>query len=240
MRAKEGGNFKAVPLPEPQTTVARCYSVIHIGTIPNVFGGQIKGEVEKMHITWEMPKLLGVFDDDKGPQPFVIGLELTLSTNKESNLAKLISQWRGKPFTMEEQKGFDPSIMIGKKCLISFVHKTKKKYAGQNLTEITNANTVLDFNTIMQLPKEMECPAQINESYVWDWEPIVEGRKPFDKAHFEKMPNWIQEKIKTSNEFKRYAAHLFTDQPAQQGGTQQAAAAPAAPPAAPIATDGDW
>jgi hypothetical protein len=241
MKAKDGGTFKAVRLPEPQTTVARCYSVIHIGTIPVIINGIQKGEADKMIITWEMPLLTAIFDEEKGPQPFVVGLELTLSTNKESNLAKLISQWRGRPFSAEEQKGFDPSVMIGKKCMLQFIHKRKKKYASQQITEVTNENTMIEFNSIMQLPKQMECPPQVNESYVWDWEPIVEGKKPFDQTHFEKMPKWLQEKVKTSAEFKKYGAQFYisdSDNSSQPQSSQ--APAPAPSPAAPVADGSEW
>jgi len=240
MKAKDGGTFKAVPLPEPQTTVARCYSVIHIGTIPVIIKGVNKGTSDKMIITWEMPKLQAVFDEEKGLQPFVVGLELTLSTNKESNLAKLISQWRGRPFSAEEQKGFDPSVMIGKKCLLQFIHKTKKKYLGQSITQITNENTMIEFNSIMQIPQGMECPPQVNESYVWDWEPIVEGKKPFDRTHFEKMPKWLQEKVKTSEEFIRYGAKFFVEDQSSGTTSSPAAQAPAPAPAPPIADGSEW
>lgn len=240
MKAKDGGTFKAVRLPDPQTTVARCYSVIHIGTIPVIINGVQKGESDKIQISWEMPKLLAIFDEDKGPQPFVVGLELSLSTNKESNLSKLISQWRGRPFSAEEQKGFDPSIMIGKKCMIQFLHKRKKKFATQQIAEVTNENTILEFNSIMQLPKEIECPAQINESYVWDWEPIMEGKKTFDKEHFEKMPKWLQDKVKTSAEFKKFGAQYFVADSGDEQ-SQPAAQAQAAKPAAPpVAAEGEW
>ena len=241
MKAKDGGSFKAVPLPQPQTTVARCYSVIHIGTVPVIINGINKGMSDKMIITWEMPKLQAIFDEEKGPQPFVVGLELTLSTNKESNLAKLISQWRGRPFSAEETKGFDPSVMIGKKCLLQFIHKTKRKFVGQRITEVTNENTMIEFNSIMQIPKEMDCPAQINESYLWDWEPIIDGHKTFDRAHFEKMPKWLQEKIKTSEEFKRYGAqHFIEDQASnnEPGPVSTPASTPS--PAPPIADGSEW
>ena len=108
MQATQSGSFKPVKLPKPQTTVARCYSVIHIGTVPNIYQGKIdqqRPKVEKIQVTWELPLLLAVFNEEKGEQPFVVGQELTLSTGEQSNLYKLIKQWRGSPWTKKEQRG---------------------------------------------------------------------------------------------------------------------------------------
>jgi hypothetical protein len=208
MEATQSGNFKSVPLPAQGTYVARCYSIIHIGTIPNIFKGELKGMKEIIYVTWELPKHLAIFDDTKGLQPFVVGEELALSTSDNSNLSKMIGQWRGTKFTPEEQKSFDPSKMIGKTCLISVIHKTKKKFIGQKIDQITNENTMLINNGVMARPKEMECPKNINPYYVWDWE---KDGDPFQKDKFLLMPKWLQDKVKTSEEYKKFGPK---DQPA--------------------------
>lgn len=232
MEATQSGNFKAVPLPAAGTYVARCYSVIHVGTVPNIYEGQLKGTKDVVYITWEFPTLKAVFNDEKGLEPFVIGLELTLSTSENSNLSKLVAQWRGKKFTAEEQKGFDPSIMVGKTCLINAIHKAKKKYEGEALTEITNVNTNFKFNGIMARPAEMECPAMLNPSYVWDWD---KDGNPFQKEKFLKMPKWLQEKLQGAEEFKKFGA-------GQIPASSEAGAAPAvsAEPAGKTGGDDGW
>jgi len=218
MEATQSGNFKSVPLPAQGTYVARCYSIIHIGTVPNIFNGQLKGTKEIIHITWELPKLLAVFNDEKGPEPFVVGEEVTLSTSDNSNLSKMIAQWRGTKLSPEEQKSFDPSIMIGKTCLINVVHKTKKKYAGQKLDKITNENSVLVNNGIMSRPKEMECPAMINPKYIWDWD---KDGNPFQAEKFALMPKWLQAKVKESEEYKKFGP--------KDGAANSGSASPQAP-----------
>lgn len=204
MKATEKGTFKPVKLPEEGTHVARCYSVIHIGTVPNIFNGKLNPEKplkEVIYITWELPKLKAVFNDEKGPEPFVVGEELNLSTNENSNLSKLIAQWRGKKLSAEEQKSFDPSIMVGKTCLINVIHQRKKKFVNEKIEEITNANTMLINNGIMAKPKEMECPEHINPYYIWDWD---KHATPFSKEIFDKMPKWLKERVKESEEYKKY------------------------------------
>lgn len=223
MEATKKGNFKPIKLPEQGTYVARCYSVIHIGTVDNVFGGKIDPKSPKkelIYITWELPELKAVFNDDKGPEPFVVGRELALSTNEKSILAMLIKQWRGKELSPEEQMSFDPSVMVGKTCLMSVIYKTKSKFKGQNLTEITNENTNLNMSAIMPKLKQMECPANINAYYVWDWD---KDGSPFNAEKFAKMPKWLQNKVATSDEYKKFG-------PKTSGDTSQPAAnnAPAA------------
>lgn len=210
MKATKGGNFKAIALPEPQTVFARCYSMVDIGTIPNIFNGKINPDrptARKIQVTWEFPTLLAVFNEEKGEQPFVIGQELTASTDEKSNLSKLISQWRNKPLDAEEQKGFDPATMVGKTCFISFIHKRKikngKEVALGSDGKITNENTILKFNGIMPKPKDIEAKKAINPYMIWDWDKVAsEG---FDKELFDKIPKWLQKKMSESEEFKRYA-----------------------------------
>jgi hypothetical protein len=202
-QATKGGNFKTVPLPEPQTAFARCYSVVEIGTVPTFFKGEAKGKQKKIYITWEFPGLLAIFNDDKGEQPFVIGQEMTCVTGEKSNLSKLISAWRNRPLSDEEEKSFDPAVMIGKPCFISFIHKRKKDYVGKEITEVTNGNTNLHFNGIMPVPKSVEPIPAKNPYYNWDWDKVASNG--FNKDEFEKMPKWLQKRVAGSDEFKKYA-----------------------------------
>jgi len=226
MEATQSGNFKPVPLPAQGTYVARCYSVIHIGTVPNIFNGKLdpkKPTKEVIQITWELPKLLTVFNETKGLEPFVVGEEISLSTNENSNLYKLIAAWRGTKLTPAEMKSFDPSVMVGKKCLINVVYKTKKKFLGQKIEVITNENTILTNNGIMACPKEMECPAGMNPYYIWDWD---KDSNPFAGDKFAKMPKWLQDKCKESEEYKQFGPK---DQPASsEQASQPQTSSPAA------------
>jgi hypothetical protein len=224
MRTSAGsGNFKAVKLPEPQTVVGRAYSVIDIGTVPNIYQGKLNGVHHRVYVTWELPTLLAVFNDEKGEEPFVVGEEFTLSHKSNSNFAKLIAQWRGKPFTPEEQaNGFDPTKMLGKTALVQLVHKTKKAFEGQQITEITNENTNLKMQGIMKRPTEMAIPKQINPDLVWDWDLVAANG--FNKEAWKKIPKFIRGKMVDSEEFKQYAPADVKSEAGSsnsQAGTQQ-------------------
>lgn len=206
MKPPEIGTFKAVRLPEPQTTPCRCFGVVDLGTVDNTFPGKPAKKDRKLAIMWELPKLTAVFSDEKGEQPFMIMQEMKFSTHVDSNFSKLISAWRNKPLSAEEQKIFDPTQMVNKIGLISFQHKRKVKYRTSQLRpdEITNENTSLVLNSLGPLPTEMKANMvpMINEPIVWDWDAITEKGEPFNKEKFQKVFKFLREKIYTSDEFK--------------------------------------
>lgn len=70
--SKEGGNF--TPL-EPGTYLARCYSMIHIGTIQEEFQGE-KKTMNKVRITWELPTELKEFKQGEGEKPYSVSCDL--------------------------------------------------------------------------------------------------------------------------------------------------------------------
>jgi hypothetical protein len=243
MKATKGGTFKALPLPEPQTVLARCYSMIDLGTQPNLFNGKPDPKrpfARKIYITWEFPTLLAVFNDDKGEEPFVVGKEYTASTGDKSNLGLLISRWRNKPLSPIEQEAFDPATMVGKTGYISFLHKRKKKYLAtpiDQLGAITNENTALEFNGIMPKPKDIECPPNRNPYYIWDWDVIETEGFEKHKEHFEKMPKWLQRKCSESQEFKKFCGNYKVEGTAQD--EPEAAGTGSAPKEQPKKVAGD-
>lgn len=232
VKATQSGNFKAVALPEPNTVVARCYSLVDIGTVEEFYNNEPQGKKRKIYITWEFPSLKAVFNDEKGEEPFVTGMELTASTNENSNLSKLIAQWRGIPLSKEEQKSFDMNQMVGKTGLISFIIKRKKDWEGQDIQQVTNENSVIRFNGIMKLPKDMTCPPMLNPEMIWDWDEVAE--KGFDPNKFMKIPGWLRKKMMKSDEFGKYG-----HDPEAQQGSAPGPAAPQAESNEPVVDDGD-
>uniref|UniRef100_A0A6H2A314 Uncharacterized protein n=1 Tax=viral metagenome TaxID=1070528 RepID=A0A6H2A314_9ZZZZ len=181
--AKNKGNYELVPA---GTFPARCYSMIHIGTIQESFQGKIT-ELNKVRIAWELPTEKKEFVPSEGEKPYSIGKEYTLSMNEKSNLRKMLESWRGKGFTVDEAASFDITVLLGKPCLLSIIHKTSK-----------TGNEYADISSITTLPKGMECPKQIYESFEFS---LVN----FDEDKFNTLPDWLKDKIKLSKEFKHIA-----------------------------------
>lgn len=165
--------------------VARCYKIIEIGSVPTDYLGK-ETILHKVRFSWELPTELKVFNTEKGEQPLVIDKEYTLSLGSKSNLRKDLKSWRGKDFTDAEADAFDITKLLGVQCLLNIIHINGKK---------DPAKVYQAIGSISPLPKGMECPKQINETFVFDFE-------NFDKKKFDSLPQFIREQIETSNEYK--------------------------------------
>lgn len=163
---------------------ARIYQIIHIGTVPG-FQGQLQN---KVRITFEFPTELKVFKEENGEQPCVLSKEYTLSTHEKSGLRKLIVACDPKALKVTDDgfvEDYDIEKLLGKSCLVSVIHKTGKDGA-------VYAN--IDVETV--LPKGMVCPPQVNESVSISYD-------NFSEESFAKLPSFIQDKMKTSFEYKK-------------------------------------
>jgi len=163
---------------------ARCYSMIHIGTIEETFNGETK-QRNKVRITWELPTELLVFNEDKGEQPRVIAKEFTLSLHEKSTLRAFLESWRGKSFTDKEAQSFDVTNLLGVPCLLSITHKT-----------LGNGKTYANIASVSMLPKGMDCPDQVNDKQELTY-------SDFKQELYDSFPDFIKEKIQSSLEFKQ-------------------------------------
>ena len=121
--ATSNGGTSYEPIPSGSYP-ARCYSMIHLGTIEENILGTVK-KLNKVRITWELPTELKVFKEENGEQPHVISKEFTLSLHEKATLRNFLKNWRGKDFTEDEAKAFD----IEKKRIANRVDKLNKKIA---------------------------------------------------------------------------------------------------------------
>jgi len=199
----KGGNFELVPA---GNHVARCYSMIHIGTIPETYMGEQK-QMNKVRISWELPTEKRIFDKDRGEQPFSVSKEYTLSMGEKANLRKDLQSWRGRPFSEEEAKAFDVTKLLGIPCMLNVIHG-KSKSSGREYAVIAS---------ISGLPRGTTCPQQINPSYEFSLE-------KFDNEKFKALPEWLMKKIASSKEYKELSGTGATE--AQATGSAGIATAP--------------
>jgi hypothetical protein len=173
---------------EPMATgnyPARCYSMIHIGTVDEVILGT-KKTLNKVRITWELPTELKVFKEENGEQPLSISKEFTLSMHEKATLRGFLKNWRGKDFTEEEAKSFDIEKLIGAPCMLNITHKKSKD----------GTKTYAEIGSISTMPKGFPCPEQINPSYVWTYE-------DFNTEKFNALPDYLKAKMVNSVEYKQ-------------------------------------
>lgn len=183
IRKSEGKDFKITPA---GNHVARCYQILHIGSIPSTFPGENKN-VSKTRLTFELPDELNEFRKDEGLKPFSISVEHTVSMNEKANLRKFIEGWLGETLPEEEEacKSFNLHSMIGKTCMLNVVHKPSRK-TNKPFALIVGASPV---------PKGIEVPEAVNEPRYIDYDNITADV-------FESLPNFIKDKMKTSEEFQ--------------------------------------
>ncbi len=181
--AKSNGSSSYEPIPSG-SYAARCYSMVHIGTIEeNIMGTNKK--LNKVRISWELPTELKVFKEENGEQPHVISKEFTLSLHEKSTLRAFLKNWRGKDFTDEEAAAFDIEKLIGAPCMLNITHKQKKD----------NSGVYAEIGSVSAMPKGLVCPPQINTSYVWTYD-------DFDATKFGLLPEYLKTKMVNSDEYK--------------------------------------
>ena len=163
------------------THIARLYQMIHIGTVAWEYNGDQKFS-NKVRLTFELPHELRDFGGEE--KPMVISKEYTLSMHEKSNLRKDLEMWRGKEFTNKELSQFDLMTMLEQSCNITIIHKTSK-----------TGNEFANIGGLSSLPKGVECPNQINPTFIFNY------GDNFNQEWFEDQPEWIKSQIKLTPEY---------------------------------------
>jgi len=165
------------------THVARCYQIIHIGTIPDTFQGEDR-LVDKVRLVFELP--LETADFGKGEQPFSIGRDFTLSMHEKSGLRAFVQSWLGKSMSDSDAAKFDIGTLLGKEAMVSVMHRTAN-----------TGRTYADLKGASPLAKGMTCPPQVNSAFLLDYD-----SEDFD-LRFKMLPEWLQNKVSSSAEFSQ-------------------------------------
>lgn len=122
------------PAPEG-THQAVCVDVIDKGLLPNMFK---PGTTQhKIDIAWEIDESR---DDGKR---FVVYKRYTLSLNERANLRHDLESWRGRPFTRDEEMGFDVETLIGVNCLVNLQHKPSTKDPAKIFANVVSVSPLI-------------------------------------------------------------------------------------------------
>jgi hypothetical protein len=99
---------------------ARCFKMVHIGTITENWQGQEK-QTNKVRIIFELQDETYTTEDGQYRRR-AIGKTFTLSMHKKSSLRAFLETWRGLAFTEDEARRFDVTKLLGAYSIISIVH----------------------------------------------------------------------------------------------------------------------
>lgn len=164
------------------THIARCIEIVHVGTIPTEYMGQRKMR-NVIRFTWELPNETKVWKEGEPPKPYLVNQKFTLHLGETSNLRPFVESWRGKAFTEEELKGFDIFKVLGVPCTLTVSHK-----------QSNNGKTYADVTGIGPVMKGMQCPPQVNPSFAFT-------ANEFTVDEFNKLPKFLQDEVKSSQEW---------------------------------------
>lgn len=158
VKGSEGGNY--TPAPEGNHR-AVCTRVVDLGTQP---GGQW-GPKRKVRLTWELTDEIMEYTDRDGIKrsgPYLVSksYNLTLGVSQKPSLLRAdLESWRGKPFTAEEETGFDLAQLLNAPCLVNVVHE-----------EGNNGKLYANIKSVARLPKGMERPQANGETIYFNFD----------------------------------------------------------------------
>lgn len=125
--------------------------------------------------------------------PRTLSKEYGYSLGEKSNLRRDLQAWRGVPFTAEELEGFNLLTILNKPCQLQVIKEEK------------NGNTHNNITSIMALPKGVvidslqdTCHFDLENAETW--------------KNYEKVPAWIQEKIKKADNFVESGFDKFIEE----------------------------
>lgn len=180
--AKSNGTNEREVIPEGMY-LARCYRMIHIGTIPDNFQGKAK-TTNKVRIGWELPTELRQFGE-KGWLPLVIDQTYTLSLGEKANLRKMLKSWRGRDFTEEEAENFDVAKLLGVQCMLNITHRVGK-----------DSKTYAEISAVTPVPKGTDVPTQINPTFELNY------GDSWSEEKFKSLPDFIKAQMVLSDEYR--------------------------------------
>ena len=126
--AGESKNYTPAPA---GAHIGVCVDVIDIGLKEVTFQGKTKMQ-HKIDIAWQIDELR---DDGKR---FVVYKRYTLSLSEKANLRHDLESWRGRPFTAEEERGFDVENVKGANCILSIQHVTGTKDPSKTFARVVS------------------------------------------------------------------------------------------------------
>ena len=128
--AKSDKQSSDFAIPEAGNQPAVCIRIIDLGTQKNV---KYNNENRKVKFVFELVDTEHVFNEENGPQPFVVSKEYTVSLNEKANLRKDVESWMNRKLTDSELDLFNIDVLLGKPAFVTVTHKSsadgKKTYA---------------------------------------------------------------------------------------------------------------
>jgi len=168
--------------------MAYCYAVIDSGTQEQrPYLGTPKPPAPEIMLSFEFPKELRVFTEEKGEQPMVKSVTYRNFWTDKASLYKLIKGWIG------AADDFDFEMIVGKPCQVTISHDVSE----------SNSKTYDNLGNVTAPIEEMlpVWPKMISTPVLFSIE-----EDGFDSQKFKDLPKWVQEKLQKSEEYAAFVA----------------------------------
>lgn len=200
MKIKDRAKPKVPPV-EPGVYIGICVGVIDLG---EQYSETFKKFSNDVMIVWELAGETVEVDGEQKPRQ--LSRTFSVATSKKSKLRAFLSSWNGKQYGDDEFGELDLFDQIGRVCQLNVVLNDTGEYA--------------NIDNLMPLPKGMPAPTTDTSAIRWDMD-------AWDDEVFKTLPEWVQEKIKQSTQYKK--EHTPTDKvDFEESGAAKAEDAPAA------------
>lgn len=169
--------------------MARCVKVLDLGTVTSEYEGKERS-ARKVQFAFELVDTEYQFNEESDPQPFMVYKDYTASISAKSTLAKDLASWTGKK--IDPKTAFNPESMLGKECQIQIAHVTSK--TGSEYVRIMS---------IMQVPNDKKTgkPIKVTKAATATVYFSLD-KDEFDQEVFDSLPEFLQENIKDTPEYK--------------------------------------
>ena len=169
MKLKTGGGGSDWERAPEGTHIARCCSVIDLGTQAS----QQFGDRDVVRIEFELCNELMT----SGAR-FMVGREYTnfVSLSGTSNLKRDLEAWRTQPFTQESLQAFDIENLLDKPCMVTVQHRESGGKTYANIVAIT-------------------APHKGTEAAALSVEPLYFDFETRDAKAWNRLPEWLHNRI---------------------------------------------
>ena len=183
MRIKDKAKPK-LPAMEPGVYMGICMGVIDLG---EQYSELFKKYSNKIQFVFEFPT--ETVEVDGKQEPRQLSKEFTISASKKASLRSFLSAWNGKNYSDEEFAEVELFDQLGKACMVNVVLSENGEYS--------------NIESVMPLIKGMPVPESHTAHIKWDMD-------AWDDEVFQKLPEWVQEKIKKSTQYQKDHAPATT------------------------------
>lgn len=118
----KGGDFVNAPA---GVHLGVCVDVVDMGMVDNGFGPK--------HVCRIVFQLETRMEDNRR---FIANRRFNITLSEKSNLLPFLQNWRGRPFTDDELKGFDLESLIGANGNVQILHEESKGQTYANITAV--------------------------------------------------------------------------------------------------------